>query len=107
MSDRPKQYEYDTFEGYVDALEDHAETLERERDEARLEVENHKGAINIAIDALDKAITMRDEAREIARELRAVLETFVQYAIANDAVINAKTWAITGDALAKAKEVLS
>jgi Holliday junction resolvasome RuvABC ATP-dependent DNA helicase subunit len=47
--------------------------LKRERDELQRAAQNHRGAANIAIEALDRAITQRDEARELARELRDAL----------------------------------
>ena len=51
-----------------------AERLEQQRDELHRAVQNHQGAINIAIESLDRAITQRDEARELARDLRDALE---------------------------------
>ena len=51
-----------------------AERLEQQRDELQRAVQNHRGAANIAIEALDRAITQRNEARELARELRDALQ---------------------------------
>jgi uncharacterized protein (DUF305 family) len=81
-----------------------ARNLERQRDELQRAVQNHQGAVNIAIEALDRTITQRDEARELARELRdALVAHYEEYS----------EWSIRGDvhnrvvaALTKAKEVL-
>ena len=61
-----------------------AERLEQQRDELHRAVQNHQGAINIAIESLDRAITQRDEARELARELRDALERLSNHGHADD-----------------------
>ena len=58
--------------------------LKRERDELQRTVQSHRGAVNIAIEALDRAITQRDEARELARELRDALERLSNHGHADD-----------------------
>ena len=76
--------------------------LKRERDELQRAVQSHRGAINIVIESLDRAITQRDEARELARELRDALEAVMPY-IVGDRIV---PWKAAETALTKAKEAL-
>jgi hypothetical protein len=80
----------------------HSRKLECQRDELQRAVQNHQGAINIAIKSLDKTITQRDQARELAQELRDALEAVMPY-IVGDRIVS---WKAAETALTKAKEVL-
>lgn len=54
MSDRPKQYEYDSFDGYVDALEDYSYNTERERDETRELARELRDALDVVVRGVEE-----------------------------------------------------
>ena len=80
--------------------------LKRERDELQRAVQNHRGAINIVIESLDRAITQRDEARELALELRDKLRALADECLLPGFNQEWDTFVEAESALIKAKEVL-
>jgi hypothetical protein len=115
------QGEYDSYEGYIDGLEDHARIMERQRDEARetlarLRQDLADPPADVQEAVLDKlnlrsVITERDEVRELARELRDALESIIFEADLTDCgdeyiELTRETLANVRTAITKAKEVL-
>jgi endonuclease/exonuclease/phosphatase (EEP) superfamily protein YafD len=83
-----------------------ARNLERQRDELQRAVQNHQGAIKIAVESLDKAITQRDKFRELALELRDKLRALADECLLPEFNQEWDTFVEAESALTKAKEVL-
>lgn len=75
MSDTgiPKQYEYDSFDGYVDALEEFARVANKERNDALQLARELRGVIELIQNSSFSAPESKEEA-ETAERAQAIID---------------------------------
>jgi hypothetical protein len=106
VSHAPSGMYYSTipYSDYAHAMADLAKKLERERDEARDALSGR----TVSCSQCDQVATERDEARDLARELRGHLQNLVDHGVCNCCHDDEadEDWLSAKSALTKAKEVL-